>query len=90
MYPTNPRKLRKSIGQRRFKVPQTKKILFGFFGNLFGESIDYKPGGVCNLHVVAPLQLVLFKGVGKLQFLYGRGEQKIFFHPFRKLDFAVS
>lgn len=77
-------------GKGVLKFRKLKKILFGFFGNLFGESIDYKPGWVCNLNVVEPLQLVQFNGVGKLQFLYGRGEQKIFFHPFRKLDFAVS
>ena len=77
-------------GKGVLKFRKLKKILFGFFGNLFGESIDYKPGGVCNLNVVEPLQLVQFNGVGKLQFLYGRGEQKIFFHPFRKLYSAVS
>ena len=76
-------------GKGVFKFRKLKK-LFGVFGNLFGKSINYKSGGVCNLNVVEPLQLVQFNGVGKLQFFYGRGEQKIFFHPFRKLDFAVS
>lgn len=77
-------------GKGVLKFRKLKKILFGFFGNLFGESIDYKSGWVCNLNVVEPLQLVQFNGAGKLQFFYGRGKQKIFFHPFRKLDFAVS
>lgn len=77
-------------GKGVLKFRKLKKILFGFFGNLFGESIDYKSGWVCNLNVVEPLQLVQFNGVGKLQFFYGRGEQKIFFNSLRKLDFAVS
>lgn len=45
-------------GKGVLKFRKLKKILFGFFGNLFGESIDYKSGGVCNLNVVEPLQLV--------------------------------
>ena len=40
-----------------FKFRKLKK-LFGVFGNFFGKSINYKSGGVPNLAVVEPLQLV--------------------------------